>query len=500
MSNTLIVRNSFCRLENFPKEVVDCVDQVLTYQNDIEAEKVSILKQIKFNKRFVDHKTPTVSAKARKKIGWYKKQLKELLATEFVKWLKDDTFPTGHLQIVQDTLEAVGCKYKINDERVIPTKKWNFILHKDFHPPRYYQDEIHSIAMKAGRGVIVSAVGTGKTEMMMRLILDLGLTCLIVTPSKPLLEQLNGVLQEHFGEKLITVLSSKSLSKSGVRKLRKKPIRLVNIASMASINKKKEIQKIAGDVDVIFIDEIHHSGSKSYTDLMWEIDHIYHRYGFTGTFLRNDSKTLDMWGFLSTKLYEYPAWKAIKEGYLTPIKVKTHSIKGIQKRSYHSEYKANYCGSPKLLQKIQKILKRTKKSQQILILVNQKDQAGLVIHEYLTEQGFENSYISGDDDKDTVKSILRKFNAKKIRILIGSKVIGEGIDIRSTDHLIMAQGGKSEIAIVQAVGRLVRLYKGKLWGYLHDIRFKGTKYLEKHLVVRKDIYRRNFAPKFVKAA
>ena len=124
----------------------------------------------------------------------------------------------------------------------------------------------------------------------------------------------------------------------------------------------------------------------------------------------------------------------------------------------------------------------------------------MIIHEFLDSIGVENTYISGDSKKDEVIAALSDFNAKKISVLIGSQVIGEGIDIRSADHLIMAQGGKSEIAIVQAAGRLVRLFAGKKFGYLHDFRFLNTKYMEKHLIMRKDIYLRNFAPKFIKAS
>jgi hypothetical protein len=64
----------------------------------------------------------------------------------------------------------------------------------------------------------------------------------------------------------------------------------------------------------------------------------------------------------------------------------------------------------------------------------------------------------------------------------------------------MCQGGKSEIAIVQATGRLVRLYEGKVIGYLHDFKFINTKYMEKHYAQRVDIYDRNFQPKYREAA
>jgi superfamily II DNA or RNA helicase len=56
----------------------------------------------------------------------------------------------------------------------------------------------------------------------------------------------------------------------------------------------------------------------------------------------------------------------------------------------------------------------------------------------------------------------------------------------------MAQGGKSEIVMVQAVGRAVRLYPNKKIAVIHDFIFENTKYMRKHFDSRFEIYKRNF--------
>lgn len=474
------------------------IDEILTYRNDIEAEKASLFKKMKFWKKKTTSQSQVTARKARQMCGWISKQIKDLEANEYVKWLKGDTFPTGHLSIVKDVLEIVYPKYETIDHRVVPDKKFDFVLCEEFHKPRYYQDEMHELGVSAGRGVFEAAVGSGKSLVLMRLLREFGVKSLIVVPSKPLMNQLKKALIKHFGRRNVIVVDSKKLSASKMRKLKKIPIRLINIQSMASLNKKGIIKDYIDDIDAIHIDEIHHAGSKSYTDLFPALEHVYYRFGFTGTFLRNDAKTLDMWGFLSNRLFTYPAFKAIEEGYLTPIEVIIHTLQGIGTKNYQREYKKNYCGGAELLGKIKEILTDyVKKNEQVLILVARKEQSGKIIHEFLEELGFENTYISGDDDKETIDEALEAFNNKTIRILVGSTVIGEGIDITSSDHLIMAQGGKSEIAIVQATGRLVRLYEGKLKGTLHDFRFLDTKYMEKHLKARKAIYKRVFAAKII---
>lgn len=480
----IFLENSFCRLEGFSKEHVGLIKELLTYQNDIEAEKNQLFYQMKVAK----------ANKNNRQLGYLKKMLKDLQATEWVCWLREDTFPTGHYRLVRELLQELKVKYKEIDNRLLPdnkTYKLGFI--KKNHKPRYYQEEMLKIAETEHRGVFESAVGTGKSMIMQYLIVQKNTPTLIVVPSKPLKEQHITELLYYFGKNKVGLYEAKEVRKA--KKL--KPIRLITVQSLAALQKSGDVDKILEGIGMVLIDEFHHAGSKSYTDLMEKMNHIYYRYGFTGTFLRNDGKTLDMWGFLSNCLYSYKAKKATEDGFLTPAEVRVHNLTGFSARRYQREYNLNYCGNRGLLKEIQNIIEEADDGAQVLILVNRKDKAGAVIHDYLDRQGIENTYISGDDTADFIKKSLKDFNAKKIKVLIGSQVIGEGIDIRSTDHIVMAQGGKSEIAITQAIGRAVRLYEGKKKAYIHDFRFEDTKYMEKHLEIRLEIYQRNFGAEVV---
>lgn len=487
---TLVIRNSFCTLEGFPDQAMDYVEQALTYENDIENDKNQIFRMMKMAK-----------AKGNKKqYHFLVGKLKELEAQQYVCWLKDGNFPTGHLNIVKDVLGFSCPDYTIDDTRIVPDSTEIFRWKNKPFDPRYYQRDMIDLGVENGRGVFESAVGSGKSLIMTYLIMEFSVVSLIVVPSRPLLVQLKNDLELHFGaDKVQRVLTKDVKKKNPVFK----PIRLVTVQTLASLLKNGLLHVLVDDVNALFCDEFHHAGSKSYTDLLQELEHIYYRFGFTGTFLRNDNKTLDMWGILSNRLYSYPAWKAIEEGFLTPLKVLVHTLEGYGSRNYQKEYKMNYCresndGGEELLFRIRDICNTyAKLDDQILILVKQKDAAGKIIHQYLDAEGIENTYISGDNDADFIDQCIHDFNDKKIRVLIGSSVVGEGIDIRSTNHLIMAQGGKSEIAIVQATGRVARLFEGKDIGYIHDFRFINTKFMEKHWNQRKDIYIRNFATEII---
>lgn len=473
------IYNSYCKLSGeIPAGARELVQQVLTYRNDIDAEVAQCFHKLNQYKRFNNLKMYHAT------LG----RINALKASEWVCWFKNDSFPTGHLNIIRETIKTLGITCREIDHRKIPKNdcilKWN---NKPWDP-RYYQSDMIGMGPIAGRGVYESAVGTGKSLIMAYLIKYLSVTSLIVVPSVGLGLQLENDFVDWFGRTVVETITT-----ANVRKGKKfKPIRIVTVQTLASLQKSGELGDLVKDVKALYVDEIHHAGSASYTNLLNELDHVYYRFGFTGTFLRNDSKSLDMWGFLSNVLYRYPAHRAMAEGYLTPIEVNVYELYGKRSPSYPKEYDNNYCGGQAILTKTKEIIESAGDSEQILILVKNKDKAGKIFHEYLLAHGIENSYISGDDKKEVINATIKAFNDKKIRVLIGSSVIGEGIDVRSTDHLIMCQGGKSEIVIVQAVGRLVRLFPGKVVGKVHDFAFVGTKYMQKHLTQRENIYARNF--------
>lgn len=497
----LEIKNSFCVLHDMPPSVATQVSSLLTYKDDsVESQRGQLFHQIKSTnywlRRAEDERNEEAIKENKVKLNQLKWKLKSLEGKEWVCLLANNQFPTGLLNLVLDLLALLNVEYECIDNRIVPAQdcilRWKTKPNDD----RYYQAEMIQAGVTNHRGVYEAAVGTGKSWVIIRLIMELSTTSLVVVPSSGLNEQLYQDLAKYFGEGKVEQVDTKKV-RAG-KKL--KDIRITTVQTLGSLQKSGDLHLLTGDVNALFLDEFHHAGSNTYTALLPEIEHIYYRFGFTGTFLRNDSKILELWGFLSNKLYTYPAWKATQEGFLTPLEVNVYNLKGKSAKDYQKEYDYNYCKTEKstneLLHKIEDIILSADPNEQILILVNKKDKAGKIIHEYLQALDIDNSYISGDDKKETIIKTIRAFNDKHIKILIGSTVIGEGIDVRATDHLIMAQGGKSEIAIVQATGRGVRIFPGKVLAKLHDFRFNGTQYLEKHLEARLDIYKNNFAPTF----
>lgn len=493
---TLFVRNSFCTLAGFPTHIMDMVKELLTYEDE------SVKHEIKKCYGLIEY----YKSKGKKYVRTMyamRSKLEHLKKRQVVCWLKGGRFPTGHLPMVKELLETVRFNdWKLEDVRLLPSHSAIFRWRNKPFDPHYYQADMIELAPIHGRGVFESAVGTGKSLILTYIIKNLGVNSLIVVPSSGLQEQLGRSLRLAFGDNMVSDLDTPSIKKG--KKLA--PVRITTVQTLASLQKQGLLREAIQDVDLVAVDEIHHAGAESYTSLLPELDHIYYRFGFTGTFLRNDSRTLDMWGFLSNRLYHYPPYKATKEGFLTPVEMHIERLPGVSNRDYQKEYDANYCvktergktkGAEELMAAILRRIQQIPENEQILILVDRKDNSGKFIHEFLKNAGLDNSYISGDDKRDVIADTIESYNKKEIRILVGSTVIGEGIDVHSSQHLILANGGKSPIKLVQAIGRCVRLHPGKLKSYVYDFCFEGTCYLEKHCGQRIDVFANHFDGKVV---
>lgn len=485
--STIVVNNSYSKLENFPVEIVEKVKAALTYENtDVKKEKQRIFMSMNMAKR-----------SSRTKLYYALKAQLEELPPEMTCWLMDfNQFPTGLLYLVSKTLDLGGFEglYSIFDARVRPDPY--LILRWANTPPemRYYQKDMIMIASEKERGVFNAATGTGKSLLYLNLIKQKEVNTLVILPSLALLDQTYTSFVKYLGPKAVQIVDSAAVKK----KKKLAPIRLCSVQTLVSLQKTGIIQDAIRDIDMVIMDEVHHFGSETATNLMLDFGHIYYKYGGTATFLRNDSRTMDLHGVLSNVLYTYPPAKAIEEGYITPVHMKIITVPGNPKSNYQKEYDINYCGSQVIMNAIKNVIGSIPGDEQILILVNRKEKSGEIIHEYLKRLKIENTYISGDDKKEVIGKTVSAYNDCKIRILIASTVIGEGVDVTSVKNLIYARGGKSEIEYTQAVGRAVRLYPGKKKAYIYEFLFTGTRFLEKHLRTRIEIFQRQFAGTIIK--
>ena len=109
----LIIGNSFTELKDTPNNIYLVIKEALTYKDESVTDEIKAI----FGKMNY--------AKSRGNQGLYNKckgRLKQLKKMEIVCWLRDNKFPTGHLNIVKDLLGVMSVSYDIIENRAVPEK------------------------------------------------------------------------------------------------------------------------------------------------------------------------------------------------------------------------------------------------------------------------------------------------------------------------------------------------------------------------------------------
>ena len=210
---------------------------------------------------------------------------------------------------------------------------------------------------------------------------------------------------------------------------------------------------------MIIIDEAHHCISDGYQKVLQHFPSA-KVLGVTATPDRGDMRNLGE--FFESLAYEYTLPKAIREGYLSPIKAMTIPLQldlsGVSIQS--GDFKAGDIATaldPYLHQIADEMMKycRDRKTVVFLPLVKTSQK----FKEILNEKGFKAAEVNGES-KDRAE-VLEAFDKGEYNVLCNSMLLTEGWDCPSVDCVIVLRPTKVRSLYSQMVGRGTRLCEGK---------------------------------------
>ena len=234
----------------------------------------------------------------------------------------------------------------------------------------------------------------------------------------------------------------------------------VTVGSVQTLMREKRLAQFKPDYfSTIIIDEAHHSLSESYQKILRHFAEA-QVLGVTATPDRGDRKNLGE--VFDSLAYEYTLPKAIKEGYLSPIKAVTIPLKldlsGVAIQS--GDYKASDvdCAlEPYLFQIAEEMKKYCEKRKTVVFLPLVK--TSQKFRDILNEAGFHAAEVNGNSpDRE---QILKDFDAGKYNVLCNSMLLTEGWDCPSVDCIVVLRPTKVRSLYCQMVGRGTRLCEGK---------------------------------------
>lgn len=232
------------------------------------------------------------------------------------------------------------------------------------------------------------------------------------------------------------------------------------VGSVQTMMREKRLGQFPEDYfDTIIIDEAHHCISDSYQRVLQHFSGA-KVLGVTATPDRGDMRNLG--SVFESLAYEYTLPKAIKEGYLSPIKAVTIPLKvdltGVGMQS--GDFKVGDLGTAldPYLHTIAEEMKaycQDRKTVVFLPLVKTSQK----FRDILNESGFQAAEVNGDSQDRA--EILRDFDAGRYNVLCNSMLLTEGWDCPSVDCIVVLRPTKIRSLYCQMVGRGTRLSPGK---------------------------------------
>ena len=235
---------------------------------------------------------------------------------------------------------------------------------------------------------------------------------------------------------------------------------MITVGSVQTLQKDKRLARFSNEhFDVIIVDEAHHCISDSYQRVLNYFNNA-NVLGVTATPDRGDMRNLGQ--YFESLAFEYTLPKAIKEGYLSPIKALTIPLKldlsGVAMQS--GDFKVGDLGTaldPYLEQIAKEMSNYCKGRKTVVFLPLVKTSQKFT--ELLNQAGFRAAEVNGNSDDRA--EILKDFYENKYNVICNSMLLTEGWDCPSVDCVIILRPTKVRSLYSQMVGRGTRLYPGK---------------------------------------
>lgn len=235
---------------------------------------------------------------------------------------------------------------------------------------------------------------------------------------------------------------------------------MITVGSVQTLQKDKRLARFSNEhFDVIIVDEAHHCISDSYQRVL-NYFNTANVLGVTATPDRGDMRNLGQ--YFESLAYEYTLPKAIKEGYLSPIKALTIPLKldlsGVAMQS--GDFKVGDLGTAldPYLEQIAKEMSNYCKGRKTVVFLplvkTSQKFTGI-----LNQIGFNAAEVNGNSDDRA--EILKDFDENKYNVICNSMLLTEGWDCPSVDCVIVLRPTKVRSLYSQMVGRGTRLYPGK---------------------------------------
>lgn len=429
------------------------------------------------------------------------------LVPKIVRWLKDE----GHTVELEKDLPVTSPSPQL----------------EDIWPPstlREYQVDAIKAMVHSKRGILQLPTGAGKTEISVGVVGVLKRNTIFFVHTKELITQAQERFQRYFptikvgtiGDGIIdpgpiTIASIQTVSswlippKEPKQKAKELTTEfharyekyLAKLEEWGSLNERA--QKFLAKFPVAIFDECHHLAADTFFTCAQACTGAEFLYALSATPFRDDNADLLIEAGSGSTIFALSLSDVVDMGYLLPAEVHLHEYAPLPPMnlsdSYAEQYKICISTNENRNAKICELVEQEyNQGHSLLVLCREIEHLDILFNR-LQAQGIPATIIHGKT-KNRLE-ILEDFKAQRIKVLLGSAIFDEGVDIPAVDSIILAGAGRSRVKSYQRIGRALRPYPGKTKATIHDFKDE-VKPFYYHYLARTRLYEAERCFKVVK--
>lgn len=394
-----------------------------------------------------------------------------------------------HIEMKHSRYGLPNATNKVDHQKLVASQA----LWKMPFPPRDYQYDAITHGIQRKRAVLLSPTGSGKSFIIYNLkrwyLENHDKSVLIVVPTTSLVEQ----MFKDFKDYGYDAESNCHIIYSGKDKNTDKRVVITTWQSVYRLGKEWFEQ-----FGCVFGDECHLFKAKSLTTLMDKCVQAEYRFGTTGTLDGSQVHKLVLEGlFGPTKRVTFTR-DLQEQGTLAKLKIEMlmldypKEIRRINKdRTYQEEVDFLVRHEPR-----NKLIRNIALTQQgnTLVLYQFVEKHGEVLYKLIKEKSEKVYYVHGGtdtSDREAIRGIVEKQDGAIIVASLGT--FSTGINIKNLHNIVFASPSKSQVKVLQSIGRGLRKADNgqdtKLYDLSDDLSWQSKKnFTLKHAEERVKIY------------
>ncbi len=388
--------------------------------------------------------------------------------------------PTGLLAPVLHVMDKYKVKYNLKnlfkDDNIKPKHILYFIRRIRNTDKRLWEHQKRAIkkALILKRGIINHATAAGKTLTLCGIIYCIEKPTLYIIHRKGLAQQSAEEIEEYTWFKT-------GLFAEGYRNLDE----LVTVATVQSLmalkrRDEKRYYKFVRGIKVLIAEEVHHSGSSTWLEIIYDCVNAPYKLGFTGTAYRTDSGIFLLRATTGNIIDKATNKELTEKGIISKLTVyikdpKCDKIKG----DYYSAKKYGIIDSMKRNILIAKYAMRIADKGKTCIILTGHNHLKHVwnLMKIFKQCNFDSvKCMTGKEPLISRRAMKQDFINGKFGVLIATTILDEGENIPTVNVLILAVNSaakdKQSVNVIQRTGRVLRKTKTKHKAYM--IIFKDT--------------------------